>query len=117
MSAIVSKSIVLNASVAAALCLQTVLLLYGEAACGDLAREAPPAEMDDLRRRWARALARDSEQAARMEAALDAAAPLHDLRRHDVYREHTGRPQLKDRKSARRDAGGDLTCVETSLEL
>ena len=139
----------LNASVAAALALHTTLALYGPRACGDLAREAPPHEVAEMRRRWARLLARDDEQAARMEAALVAVeravgrssgggvggggvggrggdggagggeegggvgasaaeavatiTPLHDLRRHDVYREHTGRLQGKDRKAARRE--------------
>ena len=39
-------------------------------------------------------------QVGRMEAALAAApaAPLHDLRRHDTYREHTGRLQRKEIK-------------------
>ena len=88
----------LNASVAAALALHTLLSLYGERACGDLAREAPPEEVEQLRRSWARQLARDPEQAARMEAAVagGGAAPLHDLRRHDAYREHTGRLQGKE---------------------
>lgn len=135
----------LTYQVAAALALHTTLALYGPRACGDLAREAPSAEVDALRRRWATLLARDDAQAARMEAAIDAfersrgggvggagggaggggggggedeggvrasaaaagpaatIAPLDDLRRHDVYREHTGRLQGKDRKAARRE--------------
>ena len=47
----------------AALALHTLLGLYGERACGDLAREAPPAEVDQLRRAWAHQLARDEAQA------------------------------------------------------
>ena len=35
----------LNASVAAALTMHTVLLLYGARACGDFAREAPREEV------------------------------------------------------------------------
>ena len=42
--------------------LHTLLGLYGARACGDLAREAPPAEVDALRRAWARQLARDEAQ-------------------------------------------------------
>ena len=78
----------LNASVSAALALHTLLGLYGDRACGDLAREAPPAELDALRRAWAHQLARDEAQAARMEAEIDGggARPLDDLRRHDAFR-------------------------------
>lgn len=97
----------LNASVAAALALHTLLSLYGERACGDLAREAPAAEVTALRRAWARQLARDEEQAARMEVALCAppVTPLHDLRRHDAYREHTGRLQRKDIQKQSQERG------------
>lgn len=94
----------LNASVSAALALHTLLGLYGERACGDLAREAPPAEVDQLRRAWAHQLARDEAQATRLEAEIDCggARPLDDLRRHDAFREHTGRLQHKEKRAARR---------------
>ena len=43
-------------------------------------------------------------QAGRMAAALDGggALPLDDLRRHDAFREHTGRLQHKEKRAARR---------------
>jgi len=39
-----------------------------------------------------------------MEAAIDSggARPLDDLRRHDAFREHTGRLQHKEKRAARR---------------
>jgi len=39
-----------------------------------------------------------------MEAAIDGggARPLDDLRRHDAFREHTGRLQHKEKRAARR---------------
>ena len=42
-----------------------------------------------------------------MAAALDGggALPLDDLRRHDTFREHTGRLQHKEKRAARRAEG------------
>ena len=92
----------LNASVAAALTLQTVLLLYGERACGDLAREAAAGELDRLRLEWMGHLARDAAHLASMAKRLHAMPPaLHDMRRHAAFREHTGRLQRKDRRMLR----------------
>ena len=94
----------LNASVAAALALQTALQLYGHAACGDYAREAEPAELCALRCRWIKELARDETQEQQMlerVAAFGAPRPLDDLRRHDDFREHTGRPTRTQRRAAR----------------
>lgn len=93
----------LNASVAAALALQTVLLLYGGRACGDLAREASPATLRALRLQWIDALARGDEHAKAMGAAAEAMPPpLDDLRRADTFREHTGRPVASERRRANR---------------
>ena len=49
----------LNASVASALCIQTLLGLYGERACGGLVRAATPAELKIIRTEWCRYLSRD----------------------------------------------------------
>ena len=98
----------LNASVAAALVLQTVLLLYGELACGDLAREMEAAGdyegLQQIRLRWIWSLSRDESHFADLaaRAAQQASAPLDDLRRHASYREHTGKLQHIERRAVRR---------------
>eukprot|EP00966_Prymnesium_polylepis_P202148 4683099-Prymnesium_polylepis.1 len=100
----------LNASVAAALTLQTLLLIYGARACGDLARESPPGELRKLRLQWMGHLARDDEHYGQLAARVDAMPPpLHDMRRHDAFREHTGRLQAIERRAARRqqEANGE----------
>ena len=86
----------LNASVAAALCIHTLLDLYGPAACGDLAREAQPSELDQLRREWAEHLSRGPEQMQRMLDLLSSGAldTYDDLRRPDAYRAHCGKLKL-----------------------
>jgi tRNA G18 (ribose-2'-O)-methylase SpoU len=116
----------LNASVAAALCLHTLLWLYGRRAVGDLATSCHDDELDAIRRSWCGHLARDEAQAARMmlsaggaSSAADAAGerlPFDDLRRPDEYREHNGRGTLSDRRRdhKRREAERLQSQAETS---
>ena len=97
----------LNASVAAALTLQTTLLLYGASACGDLYREASAETLRTLRLKWIAELARDEQHALAMSLAVSDHAdampqPLDDLRRADAFRVHTGRPVATERRRVAR---------------
>ena len=120
----------LNASVAAALTLQTVLQLYGQRACGDFASEASDAELRALRLRWVRHFSRDEAHYETMAARVRRRArfliqigevdsrwralcwqvhagemppPLHDMRRAEAFRPHMGRPVPSERRRARRE--------------
>lgn len=104
----------LNASVAAALCLHTLLWLYGSRAIGDLAAEGSSDELAVLRHSWCEHLARDPEQKERMEAAIaDRGRDIslfHDLRRPDQYRQHNGKEtQMERRRSHKKREADRLT--------
>ena len=95
----------LNASVAAALCLHTVLGLYGDRARGDLVATGPAEAVTALRREWCAHLSRDGEQLERMQRLLEAAEAegpgartFDDLRRADEFRVHNGKPTKYTRR-------------------
>lgn len=101
----------LNASVAAALCLHTLLWLYGRRAVGDLATTCSLDELNTIRQRWCSYLARDDAQAARMLEAIGGVEVaslklFDDLRRPEQYREHNGRGSAADRRRERKRREG-----------
>lgn len=99
----------LNASVAAALCLHTLLWLYGRRAVGDLTASCSSDELQAIRQRWCNHLARDEEQAAQMLEAISDGESLKvfdDLRRPDQYSEHNGRGSAADRRRDRKRREG-----------
>ena len=103
----------LNASVAAALCLHTLLWIYGTRAIGDLSTEGSSEELGALRRSWCEHLARDPEQKERMLAVVgdpEGAAEIslfHDLRRPDQYRQHNGKETQMERRRSHKKREAD----------
>ena len=102
----------LNVSVAAALAMQTALLLYGSGAVGDLADGATRGERDALRGAWAAAVCRDPAQRKAVDAYLadDGAGVgpvLDDLRRADELRVHNGRASKDSRRRAEKERAAE----------
>ena len=116
----------LNASVAAALCLHTVLGLYGDRARGDLVATGPAEAVTALRREWCAHLSRDGEQLERMQRMLEAAEAeggartFDDLRRADEFRVHNGKPtkytRRRDYKQALAKSAAGPTGAEAGAE-
>ncbi|CAE8679969.1 unnamed protein product [Polarella glacialis] len=106
----------LNVSVASALALQTLLLLYGPLACGDLMNESPAEEIATLRDKWASEVARDEAMLEHVRAALASGVkPLDDIRRCDAFRAHAGRTRAERRLLHRQSKEASQCTLEPKL--